>query len=420
MGAIATIILAIGTTSQAHGSSLTKGRGAASARQLLVASVQAFSSSSSVGITGYVQDGRLHEELDISVLSNGDGSISVAIKRAKAKIVVVGGAAYFLANASYLRSYARYSSSQASALANTWLQEATLDASHVASTLSFQAILSSIAHLSGSLTRTPNRKLLGHHVVGVHSSSGFLYVTNGPTRYPVEFQALKKGVHEVLVFSGWNAQPDPEAPATEIKVGVNESENWSGFVLPTSSGSVSQVDGSWIEPDAACASTPNSWSSTWVGIDGESNNQVFQVGTGMDCVKGVQIHYAWFENYPALPQVLSLTISPGDAITAEVREAAPGVWSYSLTDSTTGRVATSPSQIAYSGPATSAEWIEEDPGDHPLALTNFGTVTFSAILVNGAPPSLDLVDNGINMIQKGVPEDQTSPFANDGFTVTFG
>ena len=278
---------------------------------------------------------------------------------------------------------------QAATYANTWLQEGSLNASQLTADLSFNAIRRSVAHMSGALTRTANRRLSGRPVAGIHSSqSGYLYVARSAVPYPVEFQLQQKGVHEVLQFSGWNTQPDPNAPATDIKVGTNQSYNWSGYVLPTSTGSVTQVDASWIEPNAICSPRPRTpGGSTWIGVDGSSNSRVFQVGTEVDCVKGAQIHYAWFENYPNPPQQLALAVNPGDGIRADLRQVSPGEWSYTLTDLTTGQTSSSSGPIPYLGPGTSAEWIEEDPGNHPEALSDFGAVSFAGVTVNGAPPS---------------------------------
>ncbi len=146
---------------------------------------------------------------------------------------------------------------------------------------------------------------------------------------------------------------------------------------------------------------------------------MLQTGTETACVKGQQVDNGWFENYPSPPVGLVLSVHPGDLISGEIRQISSGSWSYALTDLTSGQVATSQSPIAYDGPGTSAEWIEEDPGDQVLPLTNFGTVAFSNVSVSGAAPSLDPADNGLNMIQKGQLEAQSSLFGNDAFSVTY-
>jgi len=418
--AVVVILLSIGVIGQVPSSALTVATRNASAKQLLRDAEGAFASASSVAISGFVRDGKTQEEVDIAVLSDGDGSYSLRIKSATVQITIVAGSVYFLANASFLKKYSHFSAVEAATYADTWLQEGSLNAASLTAGFSFNAILSSFANFDGRLGRTVSRHLNGVPVFGLHSSkSGYLYVAKSPAPYPVELQYQKKGLHEVLRFSGWNSQPEPDVPASDIKVGINQSENWSGYVLPTTSGSVTQVGANWTVVPANCTSTPNSHSSSWVGIDGESDGQVLQTGTETDCVRGQQLDYGWFENYPSPPVGLELAVHSGDLISGELRQISSGYWSYALTDLTSGQVATSPSPIAYQGPGSSAEWIEEDPGDQVLPLSNFGTVEFSNVIVNGAAPSLDPADNGLNMIQKGQLEAQSSQFGNDAFSVTY-
>jgi hypothetical protein len=418
--AVVLLVLSLGIIGQVPSSASTVSARSASAKQLLQAAEGAFASASSVGISGFIRDGSTKEEVDVAVLSDGDGSYSFRIKSATAQITIVSGAVYFMANAVFLKKYSHYTSAQAATYAETWLQEGSLNASSLAARFSFNAILGSFAHFDGRLTRTLGRHLSDIPVLGLHSSkSGYLYIARSSDPYPVELQYLAKGVHEVLRFYGWNAQPEPEVPASDIQVGSNQSDNWSGYVLPTTSGSVTQVEGNWTVPTATCASTPTSYSASWIGIDGQLNSRVFQTGTETDCVKGQQMDYGWFENYPSPPVSLAISVHAGDAMSAELRQVSAGSWSYALTDLTSGQVVTSSSPIAYQGPGTSAEWIEEDPGDQSLPLTDFGTIEFSNVTVNGVVPNLDPANNGLSMVQKGQLEAQPSQFGNDAFSVAY-
>jgi hypothetical protein len=418
--AVVLIALSLGLIGQVTSSAATVATRAGSAKQLLHDAEGAFGSASSVGISGFVRDGKTVEEVEVAVLSDGDGSYSFRIKSATAQITIVSGSVYFLANAVFLEKYSHYSAAQAATYAETWLQEGSLNAASLAASFSFNSILGSFAHFDGKLTRTLSRHLNGVAVLGLHSSkSGYLYVAKSPAPYPVELQFQAKGVHEVLRFSGWNAQPEPEVPASDIQVGSNQSANWSGYVLPTTSGAVTEVDGNWTVPAANCAVTANSYSASWIGIDGQMDSRVLQTGTETDCVKGQQMDYGWFETYPSPPVGLAIAVRPGDSISADLRQISTGYWSYTLTDLTSGQVVTSPSPIAYQGPGTSAEWIEEDPGDQSLPLTDFGTVGFSNVTVNGVVPSLNPTDNALNMVQKGELQAQTSQFGNDAFSVSY-
>jgi hypothetical protein len=418
--ALALIISTLGVMSQPPVAAATATTRSASARQLLSDAEGAFAAASSVAISGFVRDGKTLEEVDISVLADGDGSYSFTIKSAKAQITIVAGSVYFYANAAYLKKYAHFSVAQAAAYADTWLQEGSLDAANIVAGFSFDSILSSVGYPGGKLTKTASRKLNGVPVVGLHSSkSGYLYISKTRVLLPVEMQFQKKGVHEVLRFSGWNTQAEPVVPASEIKVGSNESVNWSGYVLPTTPGSVTQVVGDWTIPTANCAAILNTNSSSWVGIDGELNGRVLQTGTETDCKNGQQVDYGWFENYPSPPVGVAIAVRPGDVISGALEQVSAGNWTYTLTNVTSGQVVTSSTPIAYQGPGSSAEWIEEDPGDEVLPLTDFGSVAFSNLSVNGAVPTMDPSDNDLNMIQRGQLEAQPSQFGNDAFSVSY-
>ena len=341
--AVVLIVLSVGVIAQASSAAAAVATRTSSPKQLLQDAEGAFGSASSVGLSGYVRDGKTLEEVDVAVLADGDGSYSFRIKSATAEITIVAGSVYFLANANFLEKYSHYSEAQAAMYANTWLQEGSLNAASLAASFSFNEILGSFAHFNGKLTRTLGRRLDGVSVLGLHSSkSGFLYVAKSANPYPVELQYQHKGVHEVLRFFGWNAQPEPNVPASDIKVGSSQSENWSGYVLPTTPGSVTEVDGSWTVPTANCSLIQNSYSSSWVGIDGQLNSRVLQTGTETDCERGQQTDYGWFENYPSPPVILQITVHAGDSISGDLHQVSTGNWSFTLTDETSGQVVTSP------------------------------------------------------------------------------
>ena len=66
--------------------------------------------------------------------------------------------------------------------------------------------------------------------------------------------------------------------------GRSTSTNWSGYAV-TGSGA-NHVIGTWTQPTVTCARGENSWSSPWVGIDGDNSNTVEQIGTDSDCSGG--------------------------------------------------------------------------------------------------------------------------------------
>ena len=57
--------------------------------------------------------------------------------------------------------------------------------------------------------------------------------------------------------------------------------------------------------------------------------------------------------------MISLAVSPGDQVTVSISQVSAGSWKIAVTNVTTGH-SFSTTQ-SYTGPATSAEWIVEDP-----------------------------------------------------------
>src|SRR5262249_9251961 len=130
------------------------------------------------------------------------------------------------------------------------------------------------------------------------------------------------------------------------------STNWSGYAVSTGAGAVSEVAGSWVVP--AVSSSVSGYSSAWVGIDGWGSSTVEQIGTDSDYVNGQAAYYAWYEMYPAAPVNLSLTINPGDTMSASVSYTGSNQYVLSITDVTTGGTF-STTQTFSSGQRSSAE-----------------------------------------------------------------
>jgi Peptidase A4 family len=159
------------------------------------------------------------------------------------------------------------------------------------------------------------------------------------------------------------------------------STNWSGY--SATGRRFTSVSGTWKQPAASCTSA-TTYSSFWVGLDGDTSSTVEQIGTDADCSGGSPVYYAWYEMYPRLPKNLSLAIHPGDTIHASVTTNGNGSFTLTIADTTTGgRFSTS--QKLRSAKRSSAEVIAEAPSGSGgvLPLTNFGTVGFSAAMANG-------------------------------------
>jgi len=165
-------------------------------------------------------------------------------------------------------------------------------------------------------------------------------------------------------------------PRVIDNVTVEESTNWSGYAVEGTA--FTHALGSWTVPTVNCSKTPNTYSSFWVGIDGWTSSTVEQTGTDSDCDGSSPSYYAWYEFYPAGSVLISsVTVSPGNHISASVTYNSGSSFTITLTNETTGKSYSKTGTVS-KAKRTSAEWIAEAPcctrrgGILPLA--DFGTV----------------------------------------------
>jgi hypothetical protein len=197
------------------------------------------------------------------------------------------------------------------------------------------------------------------------------------------------------------------------------SSNWSGYAI-TGSG-YNSVTGRWTVT-AAARSRKQTFSSEWVGIDGYNNSSLIQTGTESDYYNGSAHYDAWWEILPAAETVIpSISVRPGDVMTASITHGSGSSWTITITDTRSG--ASFSTTQTYTGPGTSAEWIEEAPtvGGRVATLANYGLATFDPGTVNSGNPSLTANDAGV-MVQKSA---QVSTPSNpdsdtDGFNAAYG
>jgi peptidase A4-like protein len=198
------------------------------------------------------------------------------------------------------------------------------------------------------------------------------------------------------------------------------SSNWSGYAVTGTGFTV--ATGSWTVQSVS-RTKKATYSSQWVGIDGFNNSNLIQTGTESDFVQGAAHYRAWWEILPAPETVItSLPIKPGDHMSASVKSNGNGKWTIAISDKTTG--GSFSTVQSYSGPGTSAEWVEEAPsvGGRIAPLAHYSSPQdFDPGTVNGANPKLVAADGG-EMIQQGlvvsVPSNPDSD--TDGFNVARG
>jgi hypothetical protein len=173
--------------------------------------------------------------------------------------------------------------------------------------------------------------------------------------------------------SSYQNIPAPESAAASQNTTTN---NWAGYVTTTES--YSGVSGSWTVPKATSNSNTSA-DVTWIGIGGVTSNDLIQVGTQNIVSANNQVSAsAFYELLPSASQPLStVTVHPGDSITASITEISSGEWNITLRDNSDGQSYTN--TVSYTSSQSSAEWIEEDPSDgmSEIPLDNFGTTTFT-------------------------------------------
>lgn len=180
------------------------------------------------------------------------------------------------------------------------------------------------------------------------------------------------------------------------------STNWAGYVATGSwnGAGFRYVQATFNVPSANCAKSTSGTTANpdtfddWVGLDGVGYNfgassSVEQIGIYGQCVNGAPSYGAWWETYPHPEIPISLTVSPGDAITASVfwdatRTAAQGQYHLVLTDVTTGQTFSQYEACAVASCAnSSAEVITEAPaiGTATLPLADYGIANYENLAV---------------------------------------
>ena len=195
------------------------------------------------------------------------------------------------------------------------------------------------------------------------------------------------------------------------------SSNWSGYAA--TGRTFTSVSASWTQPAVSCGSQ-TTYSSFWVGLDGDGSNSVEQTGTEADCSGGSPVYSSWYEMYPKFPVNFSDPVSPGDSFSASVTYNGSSNFTLVLKDNSKGWSHTISARLR--NPAlASAEVIAEAPSSSGgvLPLANFGTVNFSNSKANGASLSTfgpDAITMASGSTTKAVPSGISS---TGGFSVAW-
>jgi hypothetical protein len=202
--------------------------------------------------------------------------------------------------------------------------------------------------------------------------------------------------------------PTPHALVGGTNTTSGGSYNWSGYTALSSTAQYfTKVVGSWTVTAVTC--TPEDRIvSAWVGLDGDGDSTVEQLGTSAQCFEDTPYYSSWYEMYPAGSIQVGSAVKPGDKITASVVRTGTS-YKLVLTDATTA--GNNVSETATCALATcqdlSAEWIVERPSYstgivplnqfHPMTFTSAtasgGTITNGAINAFSDNESLQMVDS---------------------------
>ncbi|MYS18741.1 Peptidase A4 family protein [Streptomyces sp. DvalAA-14] len=164
------------------------------------------------------------------------------------------------------------------------------------------------------------------------------------------------------------------------RITQSTSGNWAGYAATGTT--FSSVSASWTQPSVTCGSG-TSYSSFWIGLDGDGSNSVEQTGSEADCSGGRAQYYSWYEMYPAYPVNYSNAVSPGDHFTSTV-SVSGHTYTLTLSDTTKGWTkTTTKTQSGLSN--ASAEIIAEAPSSSSgvLPLAHFSTASFTNATANG-------------------------------------
>jgi len=197
------------------------------------------------------------------------------------------------------------------------------------------------------------------------------------------------------------------------------SSNWAGYAATGASGSFTSVSAGWTQPTANCAAG-SQYGAFWVGLDGYASKTVEQIGTEADCTGPTPKYYAWYEVYPGAGVNFTNPVSPGDVFTGTVTSQGNGNFQLVLKDTTQNWTQTINATEA-GADLSSAEAIVEAPSSTSdsgsssvLPLTNFGSVGFTGVTVNGK--SMDT----LNPVRITMPDTSVSDMASDGsFSVNY-
>jgi hypothetical protein len=185
---------------------------------------------------------------------------------------------------------------------------------------------------------------------------------------------------------------------------VSIARNWAGYVVADNllnpKSTVQSVSASWIVPSVNASGT-DTFSSVWVGIGGQFEHTLIQVGTEQDYTDGSAKYYVWYELIPSNQVAIDqVQVSPGDQIEASISlvGSSNNTWSISIQDLTSNT--SFQSNFDYDSQRLTAEWIVEKPliNGALAQLADFGSVTFTSCQANLSGKTGGITDFSYNYV----------------------
>ncbi|MGH9170060.1 MAG: G1 family glutamic endopeptidase [Acidimicrobiales bacterium] len=184
-------------------------------------------------------------------------------------------------------------------------------------------------------------------------------------------------------------------------------------------GSVDQVSAQWSVPRIVNTSVQDQpTAATWIGVQGPSKSEFFQIGTMENVQDGHVVDQAFWSDTPRhFHAQFLMNVKSGDVVDAVIQHAQGG-WVSSITDQTTRQTQTAPVDPSDVVNLDQVEWLQEDPtlaSGKAAPYPDIDPTKVSDMKVDSAPPDpSDMVPNWMVLPHghKVIP----GPFVSDGFT----
>lgn len=149
---------------------------------------------------------------------------------------------------------------------------------------------------------------------------------------PSAFNTWRRTVSAPITFVEPRTVSRPDithAGRARVSNPPESAPNWSGFELRGAAGTYDWVTGEWVVPSVTGESNSTTYSSFWIGLDGDGTTNLVQAGTEQENVNfsffgiswSFSTYYAWTQFLPQQQteqQVTNFSVHPGDEIFCQV------------------------------------------------------------------------------------------------------